>query len=160
MIPAKVFGVVNNRSTEMSCILLRLDLEYVNCKSVFMGGGIEPGLGGLYGSINRIRIFDSRNDDITDKFIGIAFKGNLIRDTSEINGESFFYNSNLQELKDNINLHKRDECGTGLTFPRAFIDPSNIKLPLYFKIYFNNSDSLVQKITYDYNDIRTFRIEN
>lgn len=160
LMPVKLIGMDSLHNEESSYVLLRFDLKFVNCSSIFLGGVPEPGNQGIDGSLTSILILDSNHVDITDKFRGVGFKGNLIQETTDsMNETSFYSNVNMQELKDNINLHKTNERGLGLKFPRAFAVTNNIKWPLLFKMYFNNSDSLVQKMYYNEHEIKTYIIE-
>ena len=156
--PVKLIGADTLQSIERIYAMLSFELEYVNCKRVFMGGGAEPGVDGIENQVTKIIILDSNHVDVADKFIGMHFKGDVIRELNDSMTEiSFCANTNLQELKNNINLHKRTESGIRLEFPRLFTMPDSLTWPLLFEIYFKNSDSLVQKI--NKSEIKTYLIK-
>jgi hypothetical protein len=155
--PVKIIGTDLNEDDTSLYVILNFDLEYTNCS--ITGGGVEAGLDGISDPITNLEILDSGKVNINSKFIGVEFEGDLIKEVSDsMSGASFFSNDNLRELVGNINSHKRNETGTRLEFFRPFTVPGNTKWPLIFKMYFSNSDSLVQKFDYNENDIKTYVI--
>jgi hypothetical protein len=77
--PAILIGVDGVNPRDSSCLLLKFDLTFVNCKSVFMGGGIEQGLQGINDSVTGIFILDSKQMDITDKIMGPMLTANPLK---------------------------------------------------------------------------------
>jgi hypothetical protein len=159
LVPAKLVGKDTSNPNGLPYVLMSFGLDFVNCKSVSMGEAMEGGLQGIEYPLTKISILDARGVDITDQFRGAGFRGDLIREaTDSINEKSIMNNISLQQLMNNINANKRTESGSRLEFPRAFTTPKNVQWPLLFKMYFSNSDSLVQKLNYEESDIKTYVI--
>ena len=136
---------------DTTIVLLKFNLEYVNCKDGFTV--LELAREGIETGISQIAVFDSLNENITDKFIGPRWLNNF-QVTPMAGFDALFgggvinYMPNFDTLKNNINYHKLNETAFGLQSPRLFYVSKKINWPVYFKIYYQNNDSLIKVINY------------
>ncbi len=145
----RISGDTNN-----NIALMEFDVVYVNGSNGLFRSSIEPGQEGIENKIKTISIYAWDNQNITNKFLGLNFKEqnfrlneNPLRQDPYSQSKDLLSYKNFDDFKESINLKKKYSTGTNIDNPILLSVPDIIiKNPFYFKMYYENGDSLIKRI--------------
>ena len=146
--PGKFCYHTGNEQRDTSGIILEFKVKYTNCQTV-IGGAIEPGIFGIESQIKRFEIFDATNRNITSEFKGIFYGRKYlhpVKDTGDFIACLNF--GTIRELKDSINSRTFHHMGLYASWAHLFSKPKDLHWPLTARLYFENSDSLIERIEF------------
>lgn len=131
--------IADSVKTMRNYYLLKFNIELCNPEvRFFSGGGVEPGLDGIYNSMENLKIYDERGRNVTDLFKG----WNMINSgiiTDGVDSFELFSSPSIFSLVKSINLHEDQTIGTKMENYRIFYvnsTPSNEMVAK--KIHFKN----------------------
>jgi hypothetical protein len=128
--------------------LLKCNIDLCNPEvRFFSGGGVEPGLDGIYNSMENLKIYDERGRDVTDLFKGWSMINNGII-TDGVDSFELFSSPSIFSLVKSINLHEDQTRGTKMENYRIFyVNVSSSNEVVAKKIYFKNKQKDVVEDT-------------